>query len=127
MYSPPDDVFPSSDPELRSPPRRMGNHALRFTGYWREHGGCWVCYGKGRSHKHDHKACKVYEEEKRAYFQAPPEKVPKEKRIDEWKKIQAGGVRHVRPNQGGNRRIRRIDEVAALLREATKDLKKLQE
>ena len=63
--------------------RIIGNPLLRFTEYRRNYGRCSVCYGKGRSHKHDHKTCKVYEEDKRAYFQAHPKKVPKEKRIDE--------------------------------------------
>ena len=76
-------------------PRRIGNPPLTFTVYRREHGGCWVCYGKGRSHKHAHKTCKVYEENKRACFEAHPEKVPKEKQIDELKKRQADGGRHV--------------------------------
>ena len=107
--------------------RRIGNPPLSFTEYRREHGGCWVCYGKGRSHKHDHKTCKVYEEDKRAYFQAHPEKVPKEKRIDEWKKRQADGGRHVGSSHGGDWRIRQIDEVAESLRKATEDLKNLQE
>ena len=77
--------------------------------------------------KHDHKTCKVYEEDKRAYFQAQPEKVPKEKRIDEWKKRQADGGRHVGSSHGGDRRIRQIDEVAESLGKATEDLKNLQE
>ena len=100
---------------------------MSFTEYRREDGGCWVCYGKGRSHKHDHKTCKVYEEDKRAYFQAHPEKVPKEKRIDEWKKRQAHGGGHVGSSHGGDWRIRQIDEVAELLRKATEDFKTLQE
>ena len=41
-------------------PRRIGNAPLSSTGYRHEHGGCWVCYGKGHSHKHDHRTCKVY-------------------------------------------------------------------
>ena len=61
-------------PRQGKEPRGIGNPPLSFTEYRREHGGCWVCYGKGRSHRHDHKTCKVYEEEKRAYFQAHPEK-----------------------------------------------------
>ena len=114
-------------PRKGKEPRRIGNPPLSFTEYWREHGGCWVCYRKGRSHKHDHKTCKVYEEDKRAYFQAHPEKVPKEKRIDEWKKRQADGGRHVGSSHGGDRRIRQIDDVAESLRKATEDLKNLQE
>ena len=100
---------------------------MSFIEYRREHGGCWVRYGKGRSHKHEDKTCKVYEEGKRAYFRAHPEKVPKEKRIDEWKKRQADGGRHVGSSPGGNRRIREIDEVAQSLRKATEDYKNLRE
>ena len=77
--------------------------------------------------KHDHKTCKVYEEDKRAYFQAHPEDVPKEKQIDEWKKRQADGGRHVGSSHGGDQRIRQIDEVAESLRKATEDLKNLHE
>ena len=101
----------------------MGNPPLRFTEYRRNYGRCWVCYGKERSHKQDHKTCKVYEEDKRAYFEVRPEKVPKEKRMDEWKKRQADGARHVGSSHGGNRRIRQIDEVAESLRKAAGDLK----
>ena len=82
-----------------------------------------MCYGKGQSHWHDHKTCKVYGEDKRAYLQAHPEKVPKEKRIDEWKKRQADGGRQVGSSHGGHWRIRQIDEVAESLRKATEDLK----
>ena len=114
-------------PSQGKEPRRIRNPLLSFTEYWRVHGGCWVCYGKGRFHKHDHKTCKVYEEDKRAYFQAHPEKVPKEKRIDEWKNRQADGGRHVGSSHGGDRRIRQIDEVAESLRKAREDLKDLQE
>ena len=105
----------------------MGNPPLSSTEYRREHGGCWVCYGKGRSQKHNHKTFKVYEEDKRAYFQAHPEKVPREKRIDEWKKTQPNGGRQVGSSHGDDRRIRRIDEVAESLRKATEDFKDLQE
>ena len=108
-------------------PRRFGNPPLSFTEYLREHGGCLVYYGKGRSHKHDHISRKVYEEDKRAYFQDHPKKVPKEKRIEECKRRQADGGRHVGSSHGGDRRIRRIDEVAESLRKATKDVKNLQE
>ena len=108
-------------------PQRIGNSPLSFTEYWREHGGWWICYRKGRSHKHDRKTCKVYEKDKRAYFQAHPKKVAKEKRIDEWKKGQADGGRHVGSSHGGDPRIGQIDEVAESLRKAMVDLKKLQE
>ena len=69
----------------------------------------------------------MYEEDKRAYFQAHPEKVPKEKRIDEWKKRQPNGGRQVGSSHGGDRQIRRLDEVAESLRKATEHLKNLQE
>ena len=108
-------------------PRRIGQPPLSFTEYRREHGGCWFCYGKGQSNKHDHKTCKVYEEDKRAYLQADPEKVSKEKRIDGWKRRQAGGGRHVGSSHGGDRRILQIDDVAESLRKATENLKNLQE
>ena len=114
-------------PRQGKEPRRIGNPPLRFTEYRREHGTCWFCCGKGRSHKDDHKTCNVYEEDKRAYFPADLEKVPKEKRIQEWKKRQAARGRHVGSSHGGDRRIRQIDEVAESLREATEDLKILQE
>ena len=108
-------------------PRRIANPPLSFTEYRREHGGCRVCYGKGQFHKHDHKTCKVYEEDKQAYFQANLEKVPKEKRIDERKKRQTDGGRHVGSRHSGDRRIQQIDEVAESLRKDTEDLKNLRE
>ena len=99
---------------------------MSFFGYRQDHGGCWMCYGKGRSYKHDHKTCKVYEEDKQTYFQAHPQKVPKEKQIDEWKRRQAGGGPNIRSSDNGDRRIPQIDEVADLLRKAWEDLKRLQ-
>ena len=86
-------------PRQGGEPQRIGNPPFSFVEYRREHGGCWVCYGKGRSHKHDHKTCKVYEEDKRAYSQAHPEKLAKEKRIDEWIKRQADRGQHVGSSQ----------------------------
>ena len=114
-------------PRQGKEPRRMGNSPLSFTDYRREHGGCWICYGKGRSHKHDHKTCKVYEEDKRAYFQADPQKVPKEKRIHELKRRQADEGQHAGSSHGGHRLTWRIDEVAESLRKAKEALKNLQE
>ena len=64
---------------------------MSFTEYWQDIGGCWVCYGKERSCKLDHKMSKVYEEDGGAYFQTRPENIPKEKWIEEWKERQAGG------------------------------------
>ena len=87
--------FEESTTPSRKEPRRIGNPPLSFTEYRREHGGCWVCYGKGCFNKHDHKMCKVYEDNKRAYLAAHPENVPKEKQIVEWKKRQADAGQHV--------------------------------
>ena len=106
-------------PRQGKEPQRTGNPLLSFTEYRREHGGCCVCYWKGRFHKHNHKTCKVYQEDKLAYFQAEPEKVPKEKRIDEWKKRQGDGGRHVGSSHGGDQQILQIDGVAESLRKAS--------
>ena len=51
-------------------PRRIGNPPLSFREYRSQHTGCWVCYGKGNNHAHDHRHCKVYEEDKKTYFAA---------------------------------------------------------
>ena len=51
-------------------PRRTGNPPLSFREYRSQHDGCWVCYGKGNNHAHDHRHCKVYEEDKKTYFAA---------------------------------------------------------
>ena len=37
----------------RKEPRRIGNPPLSFQ-YRSQHDGCWVCYGKGNNHAHDH-------------------------------------------------------------------------
>ena len=44
----------------RREPRRIGNPPLSFREYRSQHTGCWVCYGKGNNHAHDHRHCKVY-------------------------------------------------------------------
>ena len=62
----------------RREPRRIGNPPLSFPKYRSQHTGCWVCYGKGNSHAHDHRHCKVYEEDKKTYFAAHPDRKPKE-------------------------------------------------
>ena len=51
-------------------PRRIRNPPLSFREYRSQHDGCWVCYGKGNNHAHDHRPCKVYEADKKAYFAA---------------------------------------------------------
>ena len=66
-------------------PRRIRNPPLSFREYRSQHDGRWVCYGKGINHAHDHRHCKVYEADKKAYFAAHPDKKPKEQRIADWK------------------------------------------
>ena len=63
-------------PKKGKEPRRIGNPPLSFQEYRSQHDGCWVCYGKGNNHAHDHRQCKVYEADKKAYFAAHPEKKP---------------------------------------------------
>ena len=70
-------------PKKGKEPRRIGNPPLSFREYRSQHDGCWVCYGKGNNHAHDHRQCKVYEADKKAYFAAHPEKKPKEQRISD--------------------------------------------
>ena len=65
----------------RKEPRRIRNPPLSFREYRSQHDGCWVCYGKGNNHAHDHRHCKVYEEDKKTYFAARPDKKPKEQQI----------------------------------------------
>ena len=75
------------DPETknRKETRRIGNPLLSFREYRSQHDGCWVCYGNGNNHAHDHRHCKVYEEDKKTYFAAHPDRKPKEQRIADWK------------------------------------------
>ena len=72
-------------PKKSREPRRIENPPLSFREYRSQHDGCWVYYGKGNDHAHDHRQCKVYEADKKAYFAAHPEKKPKEQRISDWK------------------------------------------
>ena len=90
---------------MQKPPRRIGNPPLSFKEYRRENDGCWICYGKNLPHKNDHKTCKIYAEDKKAYFQAHPQKVPKDKRIEAWKRGQSAGGRSGGQGHGGDRRI----------------------
>ena len=69
----------------RREPRRIGNPPLLFREYRSQHTGCLVCYGKGNNHAHDHRHCKLYEEDKKTYFAAHPDRKPKEQRIADWK------------------------------------------
>ena len=65
----------------RKEPRRIGNPPLAFREYRSQHDGCSVCYGEGNDHAHDHRHCKVYEADKKAYFAAHPDKKPKEQEL----------------------------------------------
>ena len=62
----------------RKEPRRIGNPPLSFREYRSQHDSCWFCYGKGNNHAHDHRHCKVYEENKKTYFAAHPDTKSKE-------------------------------------------------
>ena len=66
---------------MGKPPRRIRDPHLTFKEYRHNHDGCWICYWKNPPHKHAHNTCKIYAEDKKAYFEANTEKVPKEKRI----------------------------------------------
>ena len=72
-------------PKKGKEPGRIGNPPLSSWEYRSQHDGCWVCCGKGNNHAHDHRQCKVYEADKKAYFATHPEKKPKEQRIADWK------------------------------------------
>ena len=119
-------------------PRRIGNPPLSFREYRSQHDGCWVCYGKGNNNAHDHRQCKVYEADKKAYFAAHPENKPKEQRIADWKakggdggkgqgKGQGkGGVRGYGGGPVQDRRVRSIDEVAEDMLRTLEELKSQQ-
>ena len=119
----------------RKEPRRIGNPPLSFREYRSQHDGCWVCYGKGNNHAHDHRHCKVYEADKKAYFAAHPDKKPKEQRIADWKakggdggngqgKGQGkGGGKGYGGGPGPDRRVRSIEEVAEDMLRTLEELK----
>ena len=64
-------------PKKGKEPRRIGNPPLSFREYRSQHDGCWICYGKGNNHAHDHRQCRVYEADKKAYFAATPRRSPR--------------------------------------------------
>ena len=111
-------------PKKNREPRRMGNPPLSFREYRSQHDGCWVCYGKGNNQAHDHRQCKVYEADKKAYFAAHQEKKPKEQRIADWNAKGGDGGKDQGKGQGKgrgrgygggpgqDRRVRSIEEVA---------------
>ena len=108
----------------RKEPRRIGNPPLSFREYRSQQDGCWVCYGRGKTHAHDHRHCKVYEDDKKTYFAAHPEKKPNEQRIADWKakggdgekgqgKGQGkGGAKGYGGGPGPDQRVKSIEEVA---------------
>ena len=116
-------------------PRRIGNPPLSFHEYRSQHTGCLVCYGKGNNHAHDNRHCKVYEEDKKTYFAAHPDKKPKEQRIADWKakggdsgkgqgKGQGkGGGKDYGGGAGPDRCVRSIEEVAEDMLRTLEELK----
>ena len=88
----------------RKEPRRIGNPPLSFREYRSQPDGCWVCYGKGNNHAHDHRHCKVYEDDKKTYFAGHPDKKPKEQRIADWKAKGGDGGKGQGKGQGKGRR-----------------------
>ena len=116
-------------------PRRIGNPPLSFREYRSQHDRCWVCYGKGNNHAHDHRQCKVYEADKKAYFAAHPEKKPKEQRISDWKAKGGDGGKGQGKGQGKgggggyvggpcqDRRVRSIEKVAEDMLRTLEELK----
>ena len=125
------------DPRTKSrkEPRRIGNPPLSFREYRSQHTGCPVCYGKGNNHAHDHRHCKVYEEEKKTYFAARPDRKPKEQHIAHWKakggdggkgqgKGQGkGGGKGYGGGPGPDRRVTLIEEVAEDMLRTLEELK----
>ena len=115
--------------------RRIGNPPLSFREYRSQHTGCWVCYGEAKNHAHDHRHCKVYEEDKKTYFTAHPDKKPKEQRIADWKakggdggKVQGkgqgkGGGKGYGGGPGPDRCGRSIEEVAEDMLRTLEELK----
>ena len=119
----------------RKEPRRNGNPPLSFREYRSQHDGCWICYGKGNNHAHDHQHCKVYEDDKKTHFAAHPDKKPREQRIADWKakggdggkgqgKGQGkGGRKGYVGGPGPDRRVRSNEEVAEDMLRTLEELK----
>ena len=115
-------------PKKGKEPRRIGNPPLSFREYRSQHDGCWVCYGKGNNHAHDHT-------DKKAHFAAHPETKPKEQRIAHWKAKGGDGGKGQGKGQGKgrgrgygggpgpDRRVRSIEEVAEDMLRTSKELK----
>ena len=115
--------------------RRISNPLLSFREYRSQHDSCWVCYGKGNNHAHDHRHCKVYEDDKKTYFAAHPDKKPKEQRIADWKATGGdrgrakgkgqgkGGRKRYSGGPGPDRRVKSIEEVAEDMLRTLEELK----
>ena len=105
-------------------PRRVGDLALSSNEYMKKYKGCWVCHGKGNAHQHDHAKRAVYAVNKKEYFKLHPERVPREKRMQNLKDrqiCQEGGGR------GKDRHLCQIGDVANSLWQAGRELQELQE
>ena len=121
--------------KTRKEPRRIVKPPLSFREYRSQHDGCWVCYGKGNHHAHDHRHCKVYENDKKSCFAAHPDKKPKQQPIADWRakggdggkgqgKGQGkGGGKGSGGGPGRNRRVRSIEEVAEDMLRTLEELK----
>ena len=121
--------------KIRKEPRRIGNPPLSFREYRSQHDGCAVCYGIGNNHAHDHRHSKVYEEDKKTYFAANPDKKPKEQRIADWKSKGGHGGKGQGKGQGKgggkgyggkpcpDRCVRWIEEVAEDMLRTLEELK----
>ena len=119
----------------RKEPRRIGNPPLSFCEYRSQHDGCGVCYGKGNNHAHDNRHCKVYEEDKKTYFAAHPDKKPNEQRIADWKAKggdgregqgkghEKGGGKSYGGGPSPDRRVKSIEEVAEDMLRTLEELK----
>ena len=64
-------------PKKGKEPRRIVNPPLSFREYRSQHDGCWVCYGKGNNHAHDHRQSKVYEADRKPTSPPTPRRSPR--------------------------------------------------
>ena len=121
--------------ENRKELRRIENPPLAFREYRSQHDGCSVCYGKGNNHAHDHRHCKVYEDDKKTYFTTHPDKKPKEQRIADRKAKGGDGGKGQKKGQGKrggkgyhggpgpDQRVGSIEEVAEDMLRTLEELK----
>ena len=64
-------------PKKGKEPRRIGNPPLSFREYRSQHDGCWVCYGKGNNHAHDHVSARCMRLTRRPTSQPTPTGSPR--------------------------------------------------